>query len=328
MFLRDPNSSIHRQVRTSPLGRVGLPEDVALVALFLASDDARYVTGANIVVDGGQTIGIALSYGEDVVSPSASVNEELRGALRITDTVEVTTADGVAEAYVFTPEGSAQGSWPGVLMYTDIMGIRPAFLIMAQRVADAGFTVLVPNLFYRRGAPPDPPRSVHNPEQLGQLLELASELTHDVIGRDAPAFVEALKALPTTAGGPVGCIGYCMSGRMAVWTAEAAPNDVALVASIHGTEMATDGADSPAQIAASLPAHYYFALADTDPFMRPEQAALLKDALEAAAANFEIELYPGTFHGFAVLDGSYDEAAAERHYERLEEHLRKALTTV
>ncbi|MFC5952874.1 SDR family oxidoreductase [Pseudonocardia lutea] len=326
--IRDKKSPLQYQVRSSPLGRVGQPEDVATVALFLASDDAAYVTGTEVVVDGGQTIGIGVFFGEDESSSAesaADTNRRLKHIARETAAIDVTTRDGVADCYIFTPRGSGSTSWPGILLYTDVMGVRPVFKMMAQRVADAGYTVLMPNMTYREGAPLDPPLSARNPNQLTTLLNRSAHLTKELLLSDAEYYLEALANLPTTRLGKAGCVGYCFSGQMAVWTAAHLPERVAAVATFHGADLVTSKPDSPATVAASTDASYYFGHAADDPFMLPDAIAELERTLTAAGTTFTSETFPDTFHGFTVLDASYHEKASEQHYERIAELMRSAL---
>lgn len=320
-LLKDPFDSIQKQVRTSPLGRVGRPEDVAPLALFLASDESAYITGTNIVVDGGQSLGIGMSFGRE--SARAPQPESLPSENG--ERIEVPTADGIAQAWLFKPEGD--GPWPGVLMYTDIMGVRAVFKAMAKRLADAGFAVLLPNLFYRSGPPADPPLSVHNSGEFAKLVTLAATLTRERLERDSAAYLDALAARPEVKTGPAGCVGYCMSGAMAVWTAAAHPDRVAATASFHGGHLATGAPDTPARLAAGTPGcAFYFGLAETDAFMTLEMIARLRSTLEEAHVAYEAEVYPGTFHGFAIPDAGYDAVAAERHWERLTGFLRARLS--
>jgi NAD(P)-dependent dehydrogenase (short-subunit alcohol dehydrogenase family)/dienelactone hydrolase len=313
--LKDPFDSMQKQVRTSPLGRVGRAEDVASVALFLASEESAYMTGTNLVVDGGQSLGIGMSFGRAPQRPTAVAEAAaVPDAVRVS-TLRIDTEDGVADAYVIEPQ--AAGPWPGILLYTDIMGVRKVFLDMAQRLAASGFVVLLPNLFYRTAPPFDPPLSVHDSAQLGQLLALAQTLDRALLERDARRYMAALREQRATAPGPLGCVGYCMSGAFAVWTAAALPGQFGAVASIHGGHLSTAAEDSPDRLAARARAHFYLACAETDPFMKPEAISQLRARLHASGTSHEVEVFPETFHGFAVADAAYDPRASELHWERL-----------
>ena len=312
-LMKDPNDSLHKQIRTSPLGRVGRAEDVAPLAVFLASDESSYITGANIVVDGGQTLGIGMSFGEE---PTFSVPETEQLPAAEGEKLEVETADGTSEAWLFKPSEGA-GPWPGVMLYTDIMGVRPLFKSMAQKIADAGFVVMLPNLFYREGAPFDPPLSVKNSADFGRLLAMAGTLSRTTIVSDSNAWIAALDARPETSSDPVACVGYCMSGPMAIWSAAAHPEQVGKVAVFHGGHMVMGNPDSPHRCVGDSRASYFFGCAETDAFMNESHIAQLREALEAAERPHTIEVYPGTYHGFAIADASYHPRGAERHWRDL-----------
>jgi len=323
--LKDPFDNVHKQVRTSPLGRVGRAEDVARVALFLASEDSAYVTGTNIVVDGGQTLGVGMSFGTAPAQVPAAAQVTLATATQVSQT-RVVTQDGTADAYVVTPQGN--GRWPGVLLYTDIMGVRPVFLDMARRLAAAGFVVLLPNLFYRSGAPADPPLSIHRSGEFGRLLALAQGLTRPMLERDALAYTAALRAHGSTATGALGCVGYCMSGAFAIATAAVRPRDFAAVALFHAGHLSNASPESPDRLAARTRAQYLFGFAETDAFMPADAIAQLRTRLTAAGIPFETEVFPATYHGFAIADAAYEPRAAERHWQRLIDFLTRTLKSV
>src|SRR3984957_18403488 len=69
----------------------------------------------------------------------------------VEEDVEIKTADGTCDAAFIHP---ATGSHPGVLIWTDAFGLRPSMREMARRLAVEGYSVLVPNPFYRVGKAP------------------------------------------------------------------------------------------------------------------------------------------------------------------------------
>jgi meso-butanediol dehydrogenase / (S,S)-butanediol dehydrogenase / diacetyl reductase len=326
--MKDPFDPMHKHVRTSPLGRVGYAEDVAPVALFLASDDSAYVTGANITVDGGQSLGVGMSFGRSPLPEAASQQADAPELPRaeVTQTqINIQTEDGVADAYIVRPKG--KGPWPGVVLYTDIMGVRPVFLAMARRLANAGFVVLLPNLFYRVARPFDPALSVKHSADFARLMTLGQTLNRTLVESDARAYAAALRADRSVAKGPLGCVGYCMTGAFAVWSAAAVPDQFGAVASFHGGHLSTPAPDSPDQMAARARARFYFGFAETDAFMTPEAIARLRARLEASGTPYEAEIYPGSYHGFAIPDASYNREASELHWRRLTAFLKQTLAS-
>jgi len=236
-------------------------------------------------------------------------------------TVDITTEDGVADAYVaHAADGSAR---PGVLLYMDAFGIRPHLTGMADRIAEAGYTVLVPNVFYRHGRTPvvELPEFIDpeaRPEIWGKVGPLVQSVTPDPAMRDAAAYLQWLADSPLVADGPVALTGYCMGARLSLLTAGHYPDRVAAAAGFHGGRMATDDPDSPHLVAEHVTAEVYFGHADEDPSLPPEQMQRLEDALTAAGVRHRCEVYPGAHHGFTQADTSaYNKEGDERHWAAL-----------
>ena len=229
----------------------------------------------------------------------------------------IATADGSADGYFYTPDGS--GPWPGVIMFTDIMGVRAANKAMARRLADAGFAVWLANPFYRRGpiAACLPPGSMAEPDYLGKLLVLKAELTSDLVRKDVEAYLDWLDARPEVRSGKAGIIGYCMSGAFAVRSAADFPDRIGAAASFHGGELATDEPDSPHLGAPRIKAPLLIGHADNDALIPLPMIERLTAALDAAGVQHESEIYPAA-HGWTVPGGArYNETQAERAWARL-----------
>ncbi|MFB6705105.1 dienelactone hydrolase family protein [Streptomyces sp. NPDC056333] len=235
--------------------------------------------------------------------------------------VDIPTQDGTADAYLTHPDDGTPH--PAVLLYMDAYGIRPHLKKMADRVARAGYTVLVPNVFYRHGrAPvvelPDVIDSAHRPEIFERLGPIIASLTPDLAMRDADAYLRRLTACPLTTDGPVGITGYCMGAGLALRTAGTYPERVAAVAGFHGGRLATDSPDSPHLLADRITAEVYFGHADQDPSLPPEQINRLDEALTAGGVRHRCEVYTGAHHGFTQADtAAYDSAADKRHWTAL-----------
>lgn len=233
--------------------------------------------------------------------------------------VLIPTADGTCDAGLHTPAGA--GPWPGAIMFPDAGGKRPTFHAMAQRLADLGYAVLLPDLYYRHGevAPFDMRTAFAEPGERARLMGLVASVTKEVAARDTGAMLDFLATRPEVAPTPVGTTGYCMGGGLALTAAGRFPDRVAAAASFHGGKLATTEPDSPHLLAGSMRAKVYVAGATDDPSFDAGQRERLAAALADAGVDHTLETYPAR-HGFAVPDNAtYDEAAAARHWRALEE---------
>jgi carboxymethylenebutenolidase len=233
------------------------------------------------------------------------------------DKQDIQTRDGLCPSYWFSPV--EKGPHPAVLMFMDGIGIRPALFEVAERVAAAGYVVLVPDLFYRSGPyePMDARTVFSDPEQRKIIgLKFAQATPANVIS-DTQAFLDALAAHPGAKPGAVGAVGYCMGGLIALSAAGTYPERFLAVASYHGGRLASDAPDSPHRLAPHIKARVYIAGAIEDPSFPDDMKARLDSALTEAGVNHRIETYPAK-HGWVFRDTPvYDAAASERHFQTL-----------
>lgn len=235
-------------------------------------------------------------------------------AVAVTESdVNVTTPDGTADCYFVHP---ASGTAPGVLLWPDAFGLRPANRQMGKRLAESGYSVLVVNPFYRVKKAPTAAAGAATPiPDIMPLLKALNETTHTT---DAKAFIAWLDKQPSVAKNQkIGTQGYCMGGPIAFRTAAAVPDRVGAVASFHGGGLVTDQPNSPHLQAAKTKAHFLVAIADNDDAKLPNEKNVLKETFAAAKLPAEIEVYPAA-HGWCPPDTRiYNEAQAEKAWSRL-----------
>jgi carboxymethylenebutenolidase len=233
----------------------------------------------------------------------------------ITDTI--TTPDGTCTVRLFTPEGD--GPWPGVVMYPDAGGMRDTFDEMGAKLADFGYAVLVPDVYYRQGdwAPFDMATAFTDDNERKRLMSFIGSISPGNWASDANAYFDYLAGRPEVSGTKFGITGYCMGGRAALTVAGLVPDRVAAAASFHGGGLVTDQADSPHLRADQIQAAVYVGGAENDASFTDDHAEQLDKALTAAGVEHTIETYPAA-HGFAVPDNApYDAAAADRHWNAM-----------
>ena len=236
-------------------------------------------------------------------------------AVTVTETdVTVTTPDGSADCYFVHP---ASGTAPGVLVWPDIFGLRPAFRGMGKRLAESGYAVLVVNPFYRVKKAPTAEAGAATPIQ--DLIPLARALNETTQMTDARAFISWLDAQKSVAKNrKIGTQGYCMGGPMALRTAAAVSDRVGAVASFHGGGLVTDAPNSPHLQAAKSKAQFLIAIAENDDARSPNDKTALKETFAKANLPAEIEVYAGAAHGWCPPDSKvYNEPQAEKAWSRL-----------
>lgn len=241
--------------------------------------------------------------------------------------VQIKTPDGVADAALYYPDG--KGSWPAVLIWPDVMSLRPVFREMGRRLAAQGYVVLVPNLYYRVKRAPvvEGAFNFANPEDRAKLTPLRASVTPEGTDRDAVAYLAFLDAQPqTNKKRKVGTQGYCMGGPLAFRTAAAVPGRVAAVASFHGGGLVTDQPSSPHLLLPKTRAEFLVLIAENDDKQDPAGKDKLKAALTAAGRPHRVEVYEGAAHGWTVRGSQvYNEPLAEKAWAELLDLYKRAL---
>lgn len=238
--------------------------------------------------------------------------------------VSFATPDGTLDGEFFARKGVKR---PGVILWPDIAGIRPAKRQMARRLAEAGYAVLLANPYYRDVSG----------QQFADFADFAGNggwnrvtpwrgrFTAETILTDSRAIASWLrqqKEVDTARG--IGAQGYCMTGSFAV-IAPAATPDLKAGASFHGGGLVRAGdTRSPHQMMEAS-SRYLIAIAQNDDAKAPGDKDALREVAAAGKVAAEIEVYPAD-HGWCVPDSpSYNQAQAERAWARLLATYRAAL---
>jgi carboxymethylenebutenolidase len=233
--------------------------------------------------------------------------------------VSIPTRDGDARASVITPD-KGEGPWPAVIFFMDGPGIRPALFEMGQRLANHGYYVLLPDMFWR--TPPYEPIDMKamsdDPKKRAEFFGVRMASTGPAkSAADTGAFLDFLSKQPEVKGQKVGTTGYCMGGAMSLRAAGTYPDRVAAAASFHGGGLATDSDDSPHHLAPKIKAKVLVAAAKDDPYYPVEQHARLGEAFDRAGVDADLKVYDG-LHGFAPPDMPvYDREVSERHWREM-----------
>ena len=254
-------------------------------------------------------------FGKILAAGALMLLPKVANAQSVTESdVNVKTPDGTADCYFVHP---ASGTAPGVLMWPDIFGLRPAFRQMGKRLAESGYSVLVVNPFYRTQKAPTAAQGAATPIQ--QLMPLARSLNATTNETDAKAFIGWLDQQRSVAKNrKLGTQGYCMGGAMGFRTAYAVPDRVGAVASFHGGNgLVTDMPDSPHLLAAMTKAQFLVLIAQNDDAKAPTEKTVMKETFAKAGLPAEVEVY-AAMHGWCPPDsGVYNEPLAEKAWSRL-----------
>ncbi len=240
--------------------------------------------------------------------------------------VEVKTADGTCDAALIHPRG--KGQWPGVILFVDIFGLRPTMRDMAKRLAAHGYTVLVPNPYYRTTKAPGLPMALDftSADDRAKIAKVREPMTDSAVMSDSTAYVKFLDAQAMVKKkAKMGVFGYCMGGPMTMQAAAANPTRVGAGASFHGGGLVTDKPDSPHLKVPQMKAQFYIAIAANDDRRQPDAKIKLAEAFKAAHLSEKQEVYAGCNHGWCVKDMPngedgkplYNEAGAEKAWGEL-----------
>ncbi len=241
------------------------------------------------------------------------------GAAEVTEKdVDIKTADGVCDSYFVHP---AKGRHPAVLIWADALGLRPAFRQMAKRLAESGYSVLVPNPFYRKKKAPivQPGASFSDPDTRSAVMALMAGLNADGFIADAKTFIAFLdEQASVDKKRKMATTGYCMGGPITMRVAANFPERIGAAASFHGGGLVTDKPSSPHLLVPKMKAEYLVAIAANDDEREPESKNTLKKAFAEANLKAEVEVYDGAMHGWCPPDSQvYNEAQAEKAWSRM-----------
>ena len=274
-------------------------------------DNRAYLKQQNLSRRSFNAVGAAA--GMAMLLPRAANAHELTKSY-----VKVPTPDGEADCFFVHP---AKGSHAGVIIWPDILGLRPAFEMMGARLAEAGYAVLVVNPYYRQVAAPvvEPGDSFSDQPVRDKILPFARSLTSQTNVADAKAFVEFLDKQPSVdKARKIGTTGYCMGGPMVMRTAAAVPERIGAGGSFHGGGLVTRDEDSPHMLIPEMNASFLIAVAENDHEKNPIVKDVLSKSFDEAELSAEIEVYEGAMHGWCPPDSSvYNFAQAERAWSRL-----------
>jgi carboxymethylenebutenolidase len=257
---------------------------------------------------------------------TAAAGSSAAAADMVDTDVEVKTADGTCDAALIHPQG--KGQWPGVILFVDIFGLRPTMRDMAKRLAANGYTVLVPNPYYRTTKAPGLPMALDfaSADDRAKIAKVREPMTDAAVMSDATAYVKFLDAQAmVNKKAKMGVFGYCMGGPMTMQAAAAVPTRVGAGASFHGGGLVTDKPDSPHLKVPQMKAQFYFAIAANDDQRQPDAKTKLAEAYKAANLPEKQEVYDGCNHGWCVKDMPngpdgkplYNEIGAEKAWGEL-----------
>lgn len=241
----------------------------------------------------------------------------------LTQNIDIKTPDGHCDSFVAYP--SKEGKYPAVLLLMDAFGPRPYLYSMAEKIAShgSGYYVLVPNLFYRIKRAPIvdgkfPLKAEDLPVMMKQIMSLFEQFSIEDAVKDIGVFLEFFSQQKQIRPGKIAITGYCLGGRLGILAAAQYSDQIASIASFHGSNLATEKPDSPHKLLGQIKAEIYIANADNDKSMPAEQIERLRSALDQSRLRYEMETYGGAAHGFTMADlPAYSEGALKKHWDKL-----------
>jgi carboxymethylenebutenolidase len=231
--------------------------------------------------------------------------------------IEIVTPDGRMNTFICHPERDLPH--PAIIFFMDAPGIREELRDMARRLGTVGYYVMLPNLYYRSNVEELASAAAGaNVDVRQKALQLMTTINIPMVMQDVDALLAFADQDKGASRGPMGCVGYCMSGQYAINAAVRRKERIRAAASIYGVALVSDKPDSPHLAPQRTDGRLYFGCAGNDSYAPQEMIDQLRAELAAKGGNAEVEMYPGAAHGFAFPSRAvYDKAAAERHWERL-----------
>ena len=234
---------------------------------------------------------------------AAAAGTEIAAQNIVETNVDIKTPDGTCDAAFIHP---ATGAYPGVLIWPDAFGLRPSMRDMAKRLAMSGYSVLVPNPFYRVAKSPvyENASKIDFAQERAKLGPLMGSITAEgAVEKDAPVYIAWMDMQPSIdRNKKIGTQGYCMGGALVMRTAAAVSNRVGAGASFHGGGLVTQNPNSPHLLAPKIKARMYFGIAVNDDMQQPDAKTKLKEAFDAVKVPAEVEVYSMAQHGWCVPD--------------------------
>jgi carboxymethylenebutenolidase len=229
--------------------------------------------------------------------------------------VGVTSRNGPIPSFAVCPDGP--GAYPGIILYMDAPGIREELRNLARRIAKHGYFCLLPDMYYRIGQLRFD--RVRNAEGMRATMFAAmNSLTNALVMEDTAAWLGFLEAQEKVKPGPVGCVGYCMSGRYVTTAAARFSNRFAASASLYGVGIVTDAEDSPHFLADKIKGEMYYGFAEIDEHVPEKVIPTLRQALDKHGIRYGLDIFPGSRHGFQFPERDvYDTHAAEASWAKI-----------